>query len=371
MLKDTGRSMKNSKPVKRLAQRVSVKGVSAVLGVLIGVACVALGVARVDWAETWAVFRHLDLGYMAIGVGLLLTCFLANAERWRHLLDTAHAVPRHRLLGYLMTGYMGNAVLPMRPGDVTRATLLRLRDMVPITTALTSLLLERLLDVLTVLSIGFALSFLVDLPRVVTTALQIFALGALTATAVLVAMSTNFIPGERLLSIVLRWAPARVADFVMARAGQFVQALGVLHHMDRLPKILLADVASWTALGLSMVAFSHALHMDVPWTAGFLVLVVTSLGAAIPGPPGAVGVFHVLTVLALSVWSVDTEVAVAFALVAHTTAIALHVGLGAVSAFILNIRVVRARRPTASGNASPEPLSERSPASSTFVSWSQ
>src|SRR3712207_7500154 len=45
---------------------------------------------------------------------------------------------------------------------------------------------------------------------------------------------------------------------------------------------------------------SHALHMGVPWTAGFLVLVVVSLGAAIPGPPGAVGVFHVLTVLALS-----------------------------------------------------------------------
>jgi uncharacterized membrane protein YbhN (UPF0104 family) len=229
---------------------------------------------------------------------------------------------------------------------VTRATLLRYREMVPITTALTSVLLERLLDVLTISLLGFALSFLVELPRVMTTALQIFAACAITATAVLIAMSTNHLPGEHLLWRTLRLAPVRIADFVAARAEQFVQALRVLHDADRLPKILLADAIAWIALGLAMVAFSHALRMDVPWMAGFLVLIVTSLGAALPGPPGSVGVYHVLTVLALSVWSVDTETAVAFALVAHTTAIALHIGLGAISALVLNVHYSRTiRRP--------------------------
>jgi glycosyltransferase 2 family protein len=345
-----------------ILKRVSVKGAGSVLGLLIGAVCVTLGITRVDWPETWDVFRRLDPVYLALGVALLLICFLANAERWRYLLDTERPIARHRLLGYLMIGYMGNAVFPMRPGDLTRATLLRYRDMVPITTALTSLVLERLLDVLTVLLIGFALSFMVDLPRVVTTALQVFAVAALSATAILVAMSTNLIPGERLLALALRWAPARLANFVAARAGQFIQALGVLHHLDRVPKILLTDIAAWTALGLSMVSFAQALHLGVPWTAGFLVLVVVSLGAAIPGPPGAVGVFHVLTVLALSVYSVDTEMAVAFALVAHTTAIALHIGLGAASAFILNVRVVRARK--AAAEPSPLRLPEGGPAGS-------
>jgi uncharacterized protein (TIRG00374 family) len=359
--------MRSSEFLNRLAKQVNMKGISSFLGALIGLACVALGIARVDWPETWVVFRQLDPIYMVIGMALLLACFLANAMRWRYLLDTAQTVPRRRLFGYLMIGYMANAVLPIRPGDVTRATLLRYRDMVPITTALTSLLLERLLDVLNILLIGFALSFLVDLPGIVTTALQIIATGAITATAFLIAMSTNHIPGERLLGLALRWAPARVADFVAARAGQFVQALRVLHHSDRLPKILLADAFSWTALGLSMVAFTHALHMNVPWTAGFLVLVVTSLGAAIPGPPGSVGVFHVLTVLALSVWSVDTETAVAYALVAHTTAIALHVGLGALSALVLNVKIFRAGRSRASENTSPKSLPGGSPAGSPLV----
>jgi uncharacterized protein (TIRG00374 family) len=332
--------------LRSIVKRVNVKGLTSFLGVLVGLACVVLGITRVDWPGTWAVFRHLNPTYVAAAIVLLLVFFLANTERWRYLLDTAATVPRRRLFGYLMIGYMVNAVFPLHPGDVTRATLLRYREMVPITTALTSVLLERLLDVLTISLLGFALSFLVELPRVMTTALQIFAACAITATAVLIAMSTNHLPGEHLLWRTLRLAPVRIADFVAARAEQFVQALRVLHDADRLPKILLADAIAWIALGLAMVAFSHALRMDVPWMAGFLVLIVTSLGAALPGPPGSVGVYHVLTVLALSVWSVDTETAVAFALVAHTTAIALHIGLGAISALVLNVHYSRTiRRP--------------------------
>ena len=41
--------------------------------------------------------------------------------------------------------------------------------------------------------------------------------------------------------------------------------------------------------------------------AGFLVWTLTSLGAAIPAPPGPVGVYRVLTVLALLVCSGDTR----------------------------------------------------------------
>ena len=331
--------MTNSEQSGLLVKGATTKSVRIIGGALIGFLCVALGIARVDWRETWAVFDKLDQFYFVSAVALLLTCFIANTERWRHLLDTEQAIPRRRLFGYLMIGYMVNAVLPIRPGDVTRATLLRYRDMVPITTALTSVLLERLLDLLTISLMGFALSFHLQLPSVVITALQILAAGGVAATVTLIIILKKQVGIERLLSSALRWAPARIADFVAARTGQFDQALRVLHRSDRLTRILAANAAGWVALGLSMVAFTHALHMDVPWTAGFLVLVVTSLGSAIPGPPGSVGVFHVLTVLALAVWSVETEVAVAFALIVHTTGIALHVALGAISAVILDVRV--------------------------------
>jgi Lysylphosphatidylglycerol synthase TM region len=57
-----------------------------------------------------------------------------------------------------------------------------------------------------------------------------------------------------------------------------------------------------------------AFHVPAPPEAALLVLVVTNLGAAIPSSPASLGVYHVLAVLALSVWNIDTTVAVAFAI---------------------------------------------------------
>jgi hypothetical protein len=53
--------------------------------------------------------------------------------------------------------------------------------------------------------------------------------------------------------------------------------------------------------------FTLSFGLKVPYLAGSLIMVATSLGASIPSAPGSAGVFHVLTVLALSVWSVPTE----------------------------------------------------------------
>jgi hypothetical protein len=55
----------------------------------------------------------------------------------------------------------------------------------------------------------------------------------------------------------------------------------------------------------------------VPYLAGSLIMVATSLGASIPSARQVRRVFHVLTVLALSVWSVPTEEAAAVGVLAH------------------------------------------------------
>jgi len=69
------------------------------------------------------------------------------------------------------------------------------------------------------------------------------------------------------------------------------------------------------------------------------MMVATSLGASIPSAPGSTGVFHVLTVLALSVWRVPTEAAVAVGVLAHGVTIALHIVLGLLCAWFVGIRL--------------------------------
>src|SRR5262249_56914841 len=98
-------------------------------------------------------------------------------------------------------------------------------------------------------------------------------------------------------------------------------------------------LAGWSVLSVSLTMFALSFGLKVPYLARLLMMVATSLGASIPSAPGSAGVFHILTVLALSVWSVPTEEAVAVGVLAHGVTIALHIVLGILCAWLAGLRL--------------------------------
>jgi lysylphosphatidylglycerol synthase-like protein len=58
------------------------------------------------------------------GGGLIVVAIAIFAVRWRVLLPTSPSVPVRYVFCYLMIGYMTNAVIPLRLGDLVRAYLL-------------------------------------------------------------------------------------------------------------------------------------------------------------------------------------------------------------------------------------------------------
>jgi len=65
-------------------------------------------------------------------------------------------------------------------------------------------------------------------------------------------------------------------------------------------------------------------------TAALFLLIVLQVGSAPPTTPGKVGVFHYLVVLAMSAYSVDKELALAYSLVLYAVALLpkIMIGLG-------------------------------------------
>jgi uncharacterized membrane protein YbhN (UPF0104 family) len=87
-------------------------------------------------------------------------------------------------------------------------------------------------------------------------------------------------------------------------------------------------VLAWVIAGIATISYIGAFHLQTPWYAGFFVLTVTNLGAAIPSSPGLIGVYHYLAVLALSLWVSDKSEALAYALGTHGISMLLNVLLG-------------------------------------------
>jgi len=309
------------------------RSVQAFVGLSLSALCVALSVWAIDWTQALKELGRVHAGWACLGVLALCASFAAYAMRWRELLGDLPQPPFPQAFGYLMIGYMVNAVLPMRPGDVLRAALIGSRYDVTLSGALSSIVLERLIDILTVVLIGSLIAIFVAWPRPVEVALWVFGGAGIAAAAIIIALSLR---------------PALIGAFT-EKLGEkarrwiqpFLNGLAVLRPAGRLRRALLWNLLAWCNYALYMGFILLAVDVPAPPVAAGLVVVVgVSLSAAIPSSPGAIGIYHAIVILALTIWNVPTSTALAFALISHAGAIALHISLGAASASAMGINNV-------------------------------
>lgn len=89
------------------------------------------------------------------------------------------------------------------------------------------------------------------------------------------------------------------------------------------------SMAIWAMIFLLNYVAMAALKIEAPLVAAGILLVVLQVGARIPSSPGNVGVFHYLTVLSLSLFSVDKETALSYGIALHLLIFLLPSLLGA------------------------------------------
>jgi len=310
-----------------------------VVGLLVTAGIIWLGLTRINLSQTIAAFAAVRVGFVLAGGGLIVVAIIIFAVRWRVVLPTSPSVPVRYVFCYLMIGYMTNAIIPLRLGDLVRAYLLGRRHGIAVSTTLSTVIVERFFDVLAIVIIGLLVSTVLDLPPLVEVGLRTFAFLSMAGILLLYGLSFWDQWAKRLGWLNADTGRPRWLGAVLRRLDYFCSALVVLHDWKRLVATLVLTLAGWGVLSASLTMFVLSFGLKVPYLVGSFIMVATSLGAAIPSAPGSAGVFHALTVLALSVWSVPMEQAVAIGVLAHGVTITLHIILGLLCAWLAGIRV--------------------------------
>ncbi|MFO7742438.1 MAG: lysylphosphatidylglycerol synthase transmembrane domain-containing protein [Anaerolineae bacterium] len=288
-----------------------------VLGVLISLICLALAVTGVEWRRAGEALQRADWRYfLPAGLGVL-AYLAARAVRWRILLGY-----RVRLLdafSVVNIGYLVSNVLPFRLGDPARAVAVGLDGKVKISAALSTIVVERVLDMLTVV-----LLLAVTLPFVGETgwARRAGLLGGLLglgSLAALVALAARPRWGRQAVAWILGQLPSIDVDRWLGWFDGLLEGLEALRSVRRAVELMAWSVVIWALTVAHYVAVLHA-FMDHPgvWEASFLTA-ATGLGMAVPSSPGAMGVFHSVARYALELpFGVPTETAVVVAFASHT-----------------------------------------------------
>lgn len=289
---------------------------------------VALAVRQVEWSKTFDTLRLVDVPMVILGTAMVLGTVVLFAVRWKILLSDSGNLKVADTFSFLMIGNLTNTVLPLRLGDVVRAALIGRRHNIGVGPALGSVVLERMLDIVLVLALLLVLSLAIDIQPMIRAGMSLFAGGTLAFLIVLIALTAT---EHRLPFLVRRLtslAPPAISQRIVAWVMRFVSGLHALRNRKQLGMAMLVTVLAWALAGFGTMIWVKAFHLPAPWYSAFFVLAVVNIGAAIPSSPGAVGVYHYLAILALSVWVDNQSALLGYAIGTHGLILIVNILVG-------------------------------------------
>ncbi len=295
------------------------KKLIAVAGVLISIVALWWALHDIDFSKVGEALTHIQWGWFLLAVPPWVFTFWAKVARWRLLYHPDEKrVSQSHLLSALMIGYLFNTILPLRTGELVRATVMRLTEKQPIARTLSTILVEKVLDTMTlVLGLGLILPF-IEIPEGLKTPAIISAV--LFSALFVVALGGALWPGpaRRMLETVLRPFPAGLSGRVLGIADSVLTGLAPLRSRAVAPRIAVWSLCAWIFNVVSIYCLLISFGLFLPPTAPALVVIATNLGMAVPSAPGYVGLYHSVAKQTLMVFPPhDPDLAFAVAVVLH------------------------------------------------------
>jgi uncharacterized membrane protein YbhN (UPF0104 family) len=289
-------------------------------------ALLGLSLWGVEFAQVWREILGAEL--WALGLLLVITglTYVLRAFRWQILLRPIGPTRFRVAFRTTVIGFAANTVLPLRAGEFVRPYLLARREGLSVPATFTTIILERLLDFVTVLTL-FGMFLVFFDPGLETVNREIYRgvkagglVGAAAATGILLVLGLNAIwPAftHRLVAFFLKLLPAKLRAPVAKLTYGLLDGLAVTRDPARLAQSVALSYPLWLSIATGIWLTTLAFHMTIPFTGSFLILALLVVGVAAP-TPGAVGGFHGMFRIGAAVfYGVDNDRAVGAALVLH------------------------------------------------------
>ena len=285
----------------------------AVLGIAISVLAFALVFRSVDLELTARILAEAAPGWLALVAAFLVIDVLLRAVRWRRLLAPIRDVPFRATLAYLLIGYLANNVLPARLGELVRCHYLGDREGLSRTTALGTVVVERVVDIAVVVAIAAFAIIVLSIRGLVASAVLVgVAIVLLLVIALAIGVAAHRIPGaDRVAAAAARWP--RVGELTT----KLRHGLAVAGRPRTLFEALALSVVAWGATLLAFAAAGQAVGVELTVAQASLLAAGVALAAAIPSGPAALGTFELAGVRIAEAFGVAPEPAFAIALIVH------------------------------------------------------
>jgi uncharacterized protein (TIRG00374 family) len=309
----------------------------------LAVGLIAWFLHNVDLTRVAADILRAQPIWLIISLATMYVNLAIRSLRWKYLLEPLGPTSFASAFRATAVGFAASSVLPARAGEVIRPYFLARqaryggKDRISATGAFATIILERLLDVVTVLVLLALYVFVFDRNIAAANPVAfvwlkwvggISGAGALGALAVLFVLAGDPERLRRTMEHLERVVPSTLAGLIARIAEKFARGLGAIRRPRRLLVALMWSFPLWLSIGAGIWAVAVAFRIAMPFSGSFLIIALLSLGVTIP-TPGAVGGFHAaFRYGATAFFGASDDAAVGAAIVAHALSIAPALLLG-------------------------------------------
>lgn len=238
----------------------------------------------------------------------------------------------------LEIGFMFVVLLPARLGEIARPYLLSQNSDVSFSSALATIVLERILDAIFILSLfALSLNFIAAPPWIINFA-KAAALILFMVVGLLIAGGSA--TGSRMVrKLGQRVLPPWLASLAQRVTGTFYSGLSIVGNFRHLALCVVLSAVIWSVvIAINWLLF-RALGIELGLIAAIVVLVFTMLGISVPAGPGFVGSYHFACLLGLSFFNVNKEVAAAYAISLHAVSIGTVIFMGLLCLSLIRVNM--------------------------------
>lgn len=299
------------------------------LGIGVSLLCLTAIFFLIDPGEIWIALKTADYRYVFLSASGMLGFMFMRTVRWRFLLN--NDIPYGRLFHIQSIGYMLSMLLPFRLGDVARAVLIGNVPPITISRGLSTMVIERLLDMLFFVTLlPFTLAAVDILPAWMQSFARVSGFIALTGVVVLVIAANQRTRVGRLTTAVFNQIPFLHTAVWTRRVDDLLAGLNTLTRPRDGLILVLLSILVWLPILLAYYAGLRAvgLHPSAMMT-GFTVA-AAAFSIAAPSSPGQVGVFHAGVIAALQLLGQSEVASASFAFGYHALNMFMMIGLGVI-----------------------------------------
>jgi uncharacterized protein (TIRG00374 family) len=299
-----------------------------IAGLALSALLVYLSIRGIDFQGVADGFRTIRYGYVLPAVAMIFLMQVLRSYRWGLILSPIAKIDQLSLFSVTSVGFLAIIAIPARLGELARPYLITKKSCLKMSSALGTIVVERVLDVLTVLIISAFVVFFTPLPTWLVRSSILLLLATLALLSFMILIIAKREATLRVLGPLIGKLPARYAEGLNRLICHFLEGFQIMVDPALLFSVTGLSIFIWLMDVFAIYLLFLAFGFQLPVAAAFVLMIILMIGIAIPTAPGFIGNWHYFSILGLSLFNIPKTDALTFAIIYHFLSIGILIVLG-------------------------------------------